>query len=303
VGNLLQKKTNRRHTLDSRILIGRSRKCDLRLVHPSISGEHAVIWWSGEGWRLRELSSRNGTRLDGEAVSPEKPVALLPGVTIAFGLHPLAWQVESVSPPLPRAVPLDGRSSVSTTDGLLALPEPEAPTALIYPDPSAGWLLEEGDTIRPVQNLDIIQLSGESWRLHLPQTHMPTVDGRDLNVGLSALELEFTVSSDEEHVSVVVISGEQRIDLGSRAHHYALLTLARLRLEDDDPSPLARGWIYQEDLARMLQVSRSQLNLFIFRARKQLAVAGVLDARGLIERRLDSRQLRIGAAALTIKTA
>lgn len=52
----------------------------------------------------------------------------------------------------------------------------------------------------------------------------------------------------------------------------------------------------------MLGVSRNQLNLFIFRGRKQLAEAGVRDARILVERRLDSGQLRLGVDRITVST-
>jgi hypothetical protein len=54
--------------------IGRAEGCDLRLEHPSISREHAMLWASDEGWRLRDLDSKNGSFLDGSAVD-DSPIA------------------------------------------------------------------------------------------------------------------------------------------------------------------------------------------------------------------------------------
>ena len=45
------------------------------------------------------------------------------------------------------------------------------------------------------------------------------------------------------------------------------------------------------------------MNLYIFRARKALAKLGVADSAALIERRLDTGQMRIGASALAIERA
>ncbi len=82
------------------------------------------------------------------------------------------------------------------------------------------------------------------------------------------------------------------------------MTLARARLRDAEDADLdeqSHGWVYQDELASMLRTSRNQLNLQVFRARKQLADLGVPGAHGLVERRLDSRQVRIGVGRLSIE--
>jgi hypothetical protein len=48
--------------------IGRAEGCDLRLEHPSISREHAELSANDDGWRLRDLGSKNGSYLDGSQV-------------------------------------------------------------------------------------------------------------------------------------------------------------------------------------------------------------------------------------------
>jgi hypothetical protein len=54
--------------------IGRAEGCDLRLEHPSISREHAELSANDDGWRLRDLGSKNGSFLDGSAVD-DTPIA------------------------------------------------------------------------------------------------------------------------------------------------------------------------------------------------------------------------------------
>jgi FHA domain-containing protein/uncharacterized protein DUF1707 len=63
--------------------IGRSTDCDCLLTHPSVSRRHAELRRTGEHWRLRDLGSRNGTRLNGIRVTEE--VEARPGDQVSFG--------------------------------------------------------------------------------------------------------------------------------------------------------------------------------------------------------------------------
>ena len=95
----------------------------------------------------------------------------------------------------------------------------------------------------------------------------------------------------------------QRLALKPRAHSSLLLTLALRRLADQCSSwlPAAnQGWIDQGQLLGMLDTSVEQLHLDIYRARRQFADVGVVDAPQLIERRARSRELRIGVAQLNV---
>ena len=52
--------------LDGRpLLIGRSPRCDLVLTDPTVSRRHAELVRSDDGWVVRDLSSTNGTRVNG----------------------------------------------------------------------------------------------------------------------------------------------------------------------------------------------------------------------------------------------
>ncbi len=57
------------HRLGRRILVGRSPSADLRLDDPSVSRLHARIEMRDDGVYVEDLGSRNGTTVDGEAVT------------------------------------------------------------------------------------------------------------------------------------------------------------------------------------------------------------------------------------------
>ncbi|HVK74067.1 MAG TPA: FHA domain-containing protein [Kofleriaceae bacterium] len=53
---------------DAGAKIGRRPESDLTIVHGSVSRDHAELSRAPGGWRLRDLGSRNGTRVDGRRV-------------------------------------------------------------------------------------------------------------------------------------------------------------------------------------------------------------------------------------------
>jgi FHA domain/Domain of unknown function (DUF1707) len=65
------------------ITIGRSSECDCMVTHPSASRRHAELRREGEAWLLRDLGSRNGTRVNGMRVTEEAEVR--PGDQVSFG--------------------------------------------------------------------------------------------------------------------------------------------------------------------------------------------------------------------------
>jgi ABC transport system ATP-binding/permease protein len=66
----------------AKLRIGRDPDNDVVLDNPNVSRFHAVIEPGGDGVQLRDLASRNGTRLNG---SPVSQAALKPGAEIGIG--------------------------------------------------------------------------------------------------------------------------------------------------------------------------------------------------------------------------
>ena len=64
--------------------IGRSSRCEIQLADATVSKEHAEVCRSTGGWLLRDLGSRNGTRLNGVEVR-DTGVTLKEGDSIQFG--------------------------------------------------------------------------------------------------------------------------------------------------------------------------------------------------------------------------
>jgi len=63
--------------------IGRSSKCAIQLADGTVSKVHSELSRAGDGWLLRDLGSRNGTRLNGQQVS--EPKAIKPGDKLEVG--------------------------------------------------------------------------------------------------------------------------------------------------------------------------------------------------------------------------
>ena len=65
------------------LVLGRSRECDCVIAEPSVSRRHAGLRRDGPRWVLRDLGSRNGTRVNGVRLLDEAEVA--PGDRVSFG--------------------------------------------------------------------------------------------------------------------------------------------------------------------------------------------------------------------------
>jgi FHA domain/Domain of unknown function (DUF1707) len=68
---------------EQEVVLGRSRDCDCVLAEPSVSRRHAGLRRDGRRWILRDLGSRNGTRVNGLRLLDEAEVA--PGDRVSFG--------------------------------------------------------------------------------------------------------------------------------------------------------------------------------------------------------------------------
>ncbi len=68
-----------------RILIGRRESCDIVLRFPNVSGEHCKLTLEGGYWFVKDLDSRNGTKVNGYRVAGRK--RLDPGVILSVAKH------------------------------------------------------------------------------------------------------------------------------------------------------------------------------------------------------------------------
>lgn len=71
------------HPVGAKTRIGRNPGSALAVLHGSVSRDHAEVVRHGDGWQIRDLGSRNATRLDGRRV--EGRAALAHGEIVRIG--------------------------------------------------------------------------------------------------------------------------------------------------------------------------------------------------------------------------
>jgi pSer/pThr/pTyr-binding forkhead associated (FHA) protein len=69
----------------TRVVIGRSDGCDVRLPDPSVSSRHATFKRHGGSWLVADEGSTNGTFLGGVRLSPQAPRVLAEGDLVRVG--------------------------------------------------------------------------------------------------------------------------------------------------------------------------------------------------------------------------
>ncbi len=67
-----------------RLIIGRRETCDIVLRFGNVSGQHARMTLEQGYWFLKDLGSRNGTKVDGYRISRKR---LDPGAKLSFAKH------------------------------------------------------------------------------------------------------------------------------------------------------------------------------------------------------------------------
>lgn len=287
-------------------LIGREPHAALRFDDESVSWRHASLRWTGHAWELQDLGSTNGTFLNGQQVAHGSRTLLRLGAELRFGNSSDVWVLSDVDPPGTAVVDLATGEHIFAADDLIALPSQEAPELFISQQVDGEWLVEQGDAVRELAPLELLTVGGRQYRFEPGALVHATKVGRSEQLTPAVLGLEFVVSRDEEYVEATIAHHERRIPLRPRAHTYLLLTLARLRVQDQENAaipPGSHGWVYQERLLKMLATSPTQLAVDIYRARKQFSEVGVVDAAQVVERRATTHELRIGVPKLAVRVA
>jgi hypothetical protein len=311
VGSIRELSSGQTRVLEPEHIVGRASApgCSQTLAPGYVSGVHAVFRWTGEGWELRDLNSRNGTYLDGQRLQPAGSLPVKLGSRIGFGTRAGEWEVVDTTGPEVMVVPLGGGDPVRLCGEMIPLPSRDDPAVTIYRGADGGWALERPDEpVLPLGNGHVFEAAGRFWRFCCCDLGPGTLAASGLDavrapIEVERLQLAFAVSRDEEHVQLRAAYGDRRIDLGAHSYHYLLLTLARQRLQDaaEGLPDTSCGWVDIEDLARDPSMAPPRLNIDVFRIREQFESVGVVDAPKIVERRARPRQLRIGTPYISIE--
>jgi len=285
------------HFLAQDTLVGRSERCTIRVGGEHVSRVHALIWWDDGAWVVKDLASDNGTFVDGRALEPGGRAQLQVGTELTFGLGAIHWSVVDLDPPVTAELLTDGSPSevVTASGGLLALPRqdhatPDGPRLTLYRDVDGRWLLE-GKT-KPLSDGSLLLAGEQTYRLNLPRPSMQTkpLDGF-VGHSIGEVELRFVPSQDFEHIELHVSLLHDRAgkNFGAHKHNELLWALAEARAHDEE------GWIEDRELLKKAGIeSRERLNTEVYRARQQFAELGLSNPAQIIERRLQTRKLRLG---------
>lgn len=303
VARLREHPSDRLVVLPERLLVGRSRACDLVLSARDVSGQHAEVRWTGTHWELHDLGSRNGTFVDGVRLASGARELLRAGSRVRFGLESPEWELTGAAPPVALALRVGGDDVRIAGDGLLVLPDEQRPEICIYQSHDGAWIAEHDGAPAVVDDRAVLTCrDGGAWRVYLPQSCPGTWQADAAPLSVLTIALRFSFSRDEEYVELMALHGERRLDLQARAHHYPLLLLARRRLADQRAgvAEADQGWILLHELTGALRMDEGHLNISIHRARTQLGKLGVTDAAGLVERRPGTKQLRLGVRRIEL---
>ncbi|MDD9946337.1 MAG: FHA domain-containing protein [Myxococcales bacterium] len=275
-------------------------RADTYLTGPEVSLMHATIRWRQGEWCIAD-HSRNGSFADGHPLPKESWVQLGLGQELRFGSpNTCPFLIMDLSPPSASLVPQNPSERPILLTHNTLLPDDGAPELSIYRREDGQWMLDRADELRSLEAEDTLCVAGRRYRLVINAELFDTSSPRAATTLTPVLR--FSLSSDEEHARLVVHRGPEAIDLGERIHHYCLVTMARRRIRDAGMSlpPAAQGWLFTDELAKLLGIEVAHLNIQIYRARNQLmsAIPGDEQATNVVERRRGS--LRLGDIAFEI---
>lgn len=275
-------------------------RADTYLADTGASLIHASVRWREGAWYVAD-HSRNGTFVNGHLLAKEHWLALNVGQELRFGsTRACAWEVVELSAPSASLVAVDPTQPPILLVRNNLLPNDTTAELAIFQAEHGQWMLDREDEVRALRPGETLLVAGCSYRFVVSAEIEDTAG--QAGTPEQAPLLRFCLSDNEEHAHLTVHRGGEVIDLGERIHHYCLVTMARQRLRDAkrDLPRGSQGWLFTNELAKLLRIDVMHLNLQIFRARNQLieALPNAAPTSNIVERRRGS--LRLGDIAFEI---
>jgi len=277
MATLLNKQTGEKITLVAQHIFGRHPDAsNTVLLSEDVSRMHAVIFWEGEQWILKDTST-NGTFINGKMLIRGEKNRLNQEDKINFGSTLSdTWELLNSDAPKCMLTPLKAGLPTIELDSIIALPSENAPEVTLYLTAEGQWICESPIGTNRLESGDLVGTHENMWRFIDAN---PTVETRTIEKKPVAsphnIEFFFHVSQNEEHVSLTLKIDTQKFELGERTHHYLILVLARQRLADKAKKLTEReqGWVNKGVLSGMLGLSEDHINIQIYRFRKQITSA------------------------------
>ncbi len=77
------------------VMVGRHRTCSIRTANPSVSRQHARIFFDGESYWLQDNGSSNGTFYENQRLEAQVPVQVQSGETLLCGNFEMAFTYDA----------------------------------------------------------------------------------------------------------------------------------------------------------------------------------------------------------------
>ncbi len=277
--------------VDASTPVGRDLSNRVVLADPSVSGHHAVLEQGADGLWVRDLSSTNGTFVNGEPVVGRAHVA--PGDLLRLGPD-VGLRVRRLGDEGSGSLVLRDLSagtvhvvdhehfvigSATGSHVRLASGPPRAAVLLAHGDGEL-WLAI-GDDERAIAIGSTFDAAGSSFRVELMPEEGAAATARPLQTARFPYHL--TVTLDGAAGSLAVLEGPPGRCVVQADARVSLLFLLARQLTDDRSAgvvpPLA-GWCHDEDLMvgvwgrEALSGAASRYSVLLHRVRKDLEQAG-----------------------------
>lgn len=252
---------------------GRSKASTTEIKVADVSGDHAKIYWQDKQWLITDRS-RNGTVINNKLVNNTTKV-LAKGDILNFGRTPVTqWHVINLTPPLSYLRSLHTGKQLILAETYYALPNEQAPVIELLRT-QQGWAFEKESDTFFLTDKQTFDCQGERWAFVENELIDQTIDYGEIKNKASFV---FTLSSDQEKVSLKILVGEIVMDLGTHTYHHVLLVLAQQRQQDMKAGYTSnnQGWMSVESLMSKLskeelkEIDQYNLNTRIRRIRKGL---------------------------------
>jgi pSer/pThr/pTyr-binding forkhead associated (FHA) protein len=96
---------------DDLVTVGRAPDNTIQIDDPSVSGRHAQLQRIGEIYRLKDLDSSNGTRVNGDTINE---IALAVGDRLRFGQVEAYFEADQAEEPLPEPAVIEAKPTESS---------------------------------------------------------------------------------------------------------------------------------------------------------------------------------------------
>lgn len=244
-----------------------------------ISKSHATIFWENGGWKLHD-HSRNGTMVNRQHLA-RIVTSLKEGDVVQFGNDEgTRWILYDEAAPTSYFISAEDSEKILSLASRKGVPSLDHPQVSYFYSIGRHLTLEREDVVLPLRSGTRVCFNDEGYGSHewiFVENHIldDTVDYGRL---VQSTCFDIYLSADEERISIQIKGGDWGLDLGTRSHHYLLLSLARKRIEDCEAEFAIsdQGWIDMEDLSKdfslefQKDVDEYTINMHIHRLRKQL---------------------------------